>query len=164
MNLAELLKDSAYRLTQFKPAQIAALEASIALKDTAKAPTPYVTCLVRGKPVKLTPEEAVRQLFVIVLKDDLGYLNSIAGQYQVDQPFKGSSGQIELYPADITNFWCPELDLATQKKIDKLAQQSITLKAQSERLLEASKRAVEIAIEQDEAAGMACLANEGALT
>lgn len=32
-----------------------------------------VTCLVRGKPVKLTPEEAVRQLFIMVLKDDLGY-------------------------------------------------------------------------------------------
>lgn len=73
MNLAELLKDSAYKLTQFKPAQIAALEASITLKETAKALTPYVTCLVRGKPIKLTPEEAVRQLFVMVLKDDLGY-------------------------------------------------------------------------------------------
>lgn len=92
------------------------------------------------------------------------YLNSIAGQYQVDQHFKGSSGQIELYPTDIANFWCPELDIATQKKIDKLAQQSFTLKAQSERLLEAAKRSVEIAIEQDEAAGMAYLAREGALT
>ena len=38
------------------------------------------------------------------------------------------------------------------------------LKAQSERLLEAAKRAVEIAIEQGEAAGMAYLAREGALT
>lgn len=92
------------------------------------------------------------------------YLNSIAGQYQVDQHFKGSSGQIELYPSDIANFWCPELDIAIQKKIDKLAQQSFTLKAKSERLLEAAKRAVEIAIEQDEAAGMAYLAREEALT
>lgn len=73
MYLAELLKDSAYKLTQFKPAQITALEAGITLKTTDKATTPYVTCLVRGKPIKLTPEEAVRQLFVMVLKDDLGY-------------------------------------------------------------------------------------------
>ncbi len=73
MNLAELLKDSAYKLAQFKPAQVAALEAAITLKDTAKAPTPYVICLVRGKPVKLTPEEAVRQLYVMVLRDDHGY-------------------------------------------------------------------------------------------
>jgi type I restriction enzyme M protein len=73
MNLAGLLKDSAYKLAQFKPAQVAALEAAITLKDTAKAPTPYVICLVRGKPVKLTPEEAVRQLYVMVLRDDHGY-------------------------------------------------------------------------------------------
>lgn len=42
MNLAELLKDSAYRLTQFKPSQIAALEAGITQKDTGKALSLYV--------------------------------------------------------------------------------------------------------------------------
>ncbi len=88
------------------------------------------------------------------------YLNSIAGQMQVDQHFKGSSGQIELYPADIANFWCPEIAKSMQKKIDALAQSSFELKAKSERLLEAAKRAVEIAIEQDEAAGMAYLTRE----
>ena len=73
ITLAELLKDTAYKLTQFTPEQINALEASITIKDTGKKPVPYVNCLVRGKPIKLTPEEAVRQLFVMVLKDDLGY-------------------------------------------------------------------------------------------
>lgn len=73
ITLAELLKDSAYKLTQFKQAQIEALEASITMKETGKGLTPYVSCLVRGKPIKLTPEEAVRQLYVMVLKDDLGY-------------------------------------------------------------------------------------------
>jgi len=34
--LAELLKDSAYRLTQFKPAQIQALEAAITLKNSGE--------------------------------------------------------------------------------------------------------------------------------
>ena len=72
ISLAELLKDSAYKLTQFKPAQIQALEASITMKDTEKSSAPYVSCLVRGKPIKLTPEEAVRQLYVMVLKEDLG--------------------------------------------------------------------------------------------
>ena len=71
--LAELLKDSAYKLTQFKPAQINALESSIITKDSGKKPVAYVQCLVRGKPIKLTPEEAIRQLYVMVLKDDLGY-------------------------------------------------------------------------------------------
>lgn len=73
IKLSDLLRESAYKLTQFKPAQIQALEDSITAKETAKASVPYVTCLVRGKPVKLTPEEAVRQLFIMVLKDDLGY-------------------------------------------------------------------------------------------
>jgi type I restriction enzyme M protein len=73
ITLSDLLRDTAYKLTQFKPAQIQALEAGITMKDTGKNPTPYVTCLVRGKPIKLTPEEAMRQLYVMVLKDDLGY-------------------------------------------------------------------------------------------
>jgi hypothetical protein len=46
--IAELLKDSAYKLGQFKPAQIAALESSITLKESGKKTAPYVTCLVRG--------------------------------------------------------------------------------------------------------------------
>jgi len=73
LKLSDLLRDSAYKLTQFKPKQIQALEASISMKDTGKTSAPYVTCLVRGKPIKLTPEEAVRQLFIMVLRDDLGY-------------------------------------------------------------------------------------------
>jgi type I restriction enzyme M protein len=73
ITLAELLKDSAYKLTQFKAEQIKTLEVSITLKESSKKEVPYVTCLVRNKPIKLTPEEAVRQLYVMVLRDDLGY-------------------------------------------------------------------------------------------
>jgi type I restriction enzyme M protein len=84
VTLAELLKDSAYKLTQFKTAQIEALEASITMKDAGKNIAPYVTCLVRGKPIKVTPEEAVRQLYVMVLKDDLGYpINRLSLEYDV---------------------------------------------------------------------------------
>lgn len=68
-----LLRDSAYKLDRFKPAHIHALQASITIKDAAKKPAPYVTCLVRGKPIKPTPEEVIRQLYVMVLRDDLGY-------------------------------------------------------------------------------------------
>lgn len=72
-SIAELLKDSAYKLSQFKPEQISALESVITIKDAANKPAPYVTCSVRGKPIKLTPEEAIRQLYMMVLRDDLGY-------------------------------------------------------------------------------------------
>ena len=56
IKLSDLLRDSAYKLTQFNTAQIKALEASITVKESGKTATPYVTCLVRGKPIKLTPE------------------------------------------------------------------------------------------------------------
>jgi restriction endonuclease S subunit len=72
-----------------------------------------------------------------------------------------------LYPAisekDLLGLPIPNIPATVQANIATLVQQSFTLKAQSERLLEAAKRAVEIAIEQDEAAGMAYLAREGAL-
>ncbi len=73
IKLSDLLRDSAYKLTQFKAAQIQALEARITLKETAKIPAAYANCLVRGKPIKLTPEEIVRQLYLMVLIEDLGY-------------------------------------------------------------------------------------------
>jgi restriction endonuclease S subunit len=72
-----------------------------------------------------------------------------------------------LYPAisekDLLGLPIPAIPKATQNKIASLVQQSFSLKIQSERLLEAAKRAVEIAIEQDEAAGMAYLARENSI-
>ena len=87
ISLAELLKDSAYKLTQFKPAQIQALESSITMKDTGK---------------NLAP-------------------------------------------------------LANLSAIAALVQQTFSLKAESERLLDVTKRAVEIAIEESETAGFGYL-------
>lgn len=47
--------------------------------------------------------------------------------------------------------------METQTKIAALVQQSFALKAESETLLELAKRAVEMAIEEDEAAAMELL-------
>lgn len=65
--LTTILKDSNYRLTQFLPEDIEELEKSIFIKETKTAKVPYIKCLVRKKEIKLTPEEAVRQLFIRVL-------------------------------------------------------------------------------------------------
>jgi Type I restriction enzyme R protein N terminus (HSDR_N) len=101
ISLAELLKDSACKLSQFKPAQISALEAAITLKDAAKKPIPYVTCLVRGKPIKLTPEETVRQLYVMVLRDDLGYPVS-----RMEQEYGVTMGrEIGATSCGLSSFW-----------------------------------------------------------
>jgi len=73
MKLTELLKDSNYKLTQFQPEQIERLESKIILKDIRGNVTPYVNCFVRKKDIKLTPEEAVRQLYLIVLNEVYDY-------------------------------------------------------------------------------------------
>ncbi len=49
MNLAEILKDSDYKLSQFKNDEVAWLEQSIFLKSSSKGDVPYIKCLVRGK-------------------------------------------------------------------------------------------------------------------
>lgn len=73
MILSDILKDSNYKLTQFSPEQIVMFEKSINIKDIKGKDTAYVNCLVRKKEIKLTPEEAVRQLYVLVLRDNFGY-------------------------------------------------------------------------------------------
>ncbi|MEP4534964.1 MAG: N-6 DNA methylase [Cyclobacteriaceae bacterium] len=73
MKLIEILKDSNYNLAQFKQEQIDRLEKGIEVKEVRGKQTPYITCLVRDKSIKLTPEESVRQLYLMVLIDEYDY-------------------------------------------------------------------------------------------
>jgi type I restriction enzyme M protein len=73
MTIAEILKDSNYKLTQFNLVEIQNLENRITIKEVRGKETPYITCLVRKKDIKLTPEEAVRQLYILVLINDYDY-------------------------------------------------------------------------------------------
>ncbi|SDQ01219.1 type I restriction enzyme M protein [Mucilaginibacter sp. OK268] len=72
--LQKILKDSNYKLTQFTENHIQQLEQSIVLKDDKKGnKIPYAICSVRQREIKLTPEEVVRQLFLILLHAEYGY-------------------------------------------------------------------------------------------
>lgn len=74
MTLADILRNSNYKLSQFSTEKIKKLEESILLKQDKKGTDiPYVLCLVRKKEVRLTPEEIVRQLYIMVLHEDYGY-------------------------------------------------------------------------------------------
>lgn len=73
MTLAEILKDSNFKLTQFSADKIKTLEESIIIKDSKDKTVPYITCLIRKKEIKLTPEEVIRQLYIMVLTTDFGY-------------------------------------------------------------------------------------------
>lgn len=61
---------------------------------------------------------------------------------------------------EFSNLPIPKIDLTTQTNISELVQQSFTLKIEGERLLNVAKHAVEIAIQQDEFAGLAYIKME----
>lgn len=73
MNLSQILKDTSYKLSQFNDTHIEQIENTIFLKSNKNKDVPYIKCLVRKKDIKLTPEEAVRQLYLLKLHHDYGY-------------------------------------------------------------------------------------------
>jgi type I restriction enzyme M protein len=73
MNLADILKDSNYKLSQFKQEEVDWLEKSIFIKQTKKGETPYINCLIRKKDIQLKPEEVIRQLYLKVLLERYQY-------------------------------------------------------------------------------------------
>ena len=80
-------------------------------------------------------------------------LNSKLVQMQAE---RDAGGSIILHwrVSEIENVVVPVIDYSIQKQIADLVEESFHLKKQSEQLLETAKRAVEIAIEQDEAAAL----------
>ena len=72
--LSQILKDSNYKLTQFSESKTKTLENKITTKENKSGKQDfYTTCLIRKKEIKLTPEEIIRQLYLIYLTQDLGY-------------------------------------------------------------------------------------------
>lgn len=80
-------------------------------------------------------------------------LNSKLVQMQAE---RDAGGSIILHwrVSEIENVVVPVIDYAKQEKIAALVEESFALRQQSENLLEVAKRAVEIAIEQDETAAL----------
>lgn len=73
MNLNELFKNTDYEGTIFSDQDKAVLEARIFTKTVKSVEVPYVKCIIREKDIKLTPEEAVRQLYTQMLISKYGY-------------------------------------------------------------------------------------------
>ena len=82
------------------------------------------------------------------------YLSCLPGKKQI---IKWSNGgvQPEINQPSLSQILVPVVDADTQKQIRENILKSRRLRQESGRLLEVAKRAVEIAIEQDEAAGLA---------
>ncbi len=76
-------------------------------------------------------------------------INSIIGRLQTEK-YSAGSAQLELYPKDLDEFIIPVIDDKIQKTIADKIQQSFALRSRSHQLLEVAKKAVEIAIEENE--------------
>jgi type I restriction enzyme M protein len=103
MNLTDLFKDSNYKLTQFSAEQIEQLEKLITIKESKGKDAPYMTCHVRKKEIRLNPEEAIRQLYVMVLRDDFGYpIERMELEYVVSLGREKKRADIVIFDKDIT--------------------------------------------------------------
>lgn len=71
--LSTLFKDSSYSSSIFSEEVIHAIESKIYTKVIKGEDIPYIVCQVRNKEIKLTPEEAIRQLYIYRLVKDYGY-------------------------------------------------------------------------------------------
>lgn len=104
----------------------------------------------------LRPSSALDPVYLAI------FLNSLAGQLQVDQRLRGSSGQIELYPTDIAEFQVWVAPESLQLKIRHMVERGFAQRQVATRLLDAAKHAVEIAIEHSESAALRHLSQETA--
>lgn len=76
MTLNELFKNTNYNDALFSKEACRVIEDAIFLKNIKGKDIPYITCISRKKEVKLTPEEAVRQLYLYKLIHDYHYPES----------------------------------------------------------------------------------------
>ena len=83
-------------------------------------------------------------------------LNSIVGKLQAERDAGGSIIQ-HWKPSEIENVIIPKLPMPIQEQIASKVQESFALRKESKRLLDLAKHAVEVAIEQGEAAAMKLL-------
>jgi len=80
-------------------------------------------------------------------------LNSMVGRLQTRKLISGSA-QAELYPNDMEHFLVPFITPQKQQQISALVQQSHVEERQASTLLSTAKRAIQIAIEEDETKAM----------
>lgn len=110
-----------------------------------------ITAVVDGHVAIIRPKEGLDPIFLGL------YLNALPGQLQTEQGWTGSSGQIELRRDIVENYVVWKPDMKIQTRIHKLVENAYNAEQESKRLLELSKRAVEVAIEKGESKGMKVL-------
>ena len=72
-NIVDFLKNSNYENTIFSDEIKKEIENKIFYKSSSKGETPYISCIIRKKEIKLSPEELIRQLYLLKLIKEYGY-------------------------------------------------------------------------------------------
>ncbi len=96
MKLKDIFKYTSYDDTLFSEDAIITVESAAYMKFVKGIEIPYIKCLVRDKEIKLTPEEAVRQLFIYKLIHEYNYPTD---RIQLETPIHFGR---EIKRADIT--------------------------------------------------------------
>lgn len=96
ISLNDFFKSTFYADTLFSEHTISMVESAVFMKSVKGMETPYIRCFVREREIKLTPEEAVRQLYIYKLMHEYGYP---AERIQLETPIHFGR---EIKRADIT--------------------------------------------------------------
>jgi restriction endonuclease S subunit len=83
------------------------------------------------------------------------FLQSLAGQLQIERWITGATGQLHLYPRDVEKFIIPVLPEAQQLRFEKIANKARQVRQEAKQLLEDAKRRVEQMILGEDASHVA---------
>ena len=129
----------------------------------SKDATPGIAYYLNEPPPKMIPSGGILRLKNKTSKTNDEYLtlvlNSVLTKEQANQAV-GGSVILHWRPDQVKNTAIPILPDEIQTKIQQKVTESFALRKQSRRLLECAKRAVEVAIEQDENTALLCLEKE----
>lgn len=103
MILTNILKDSNYKLTQFTPELIKTFENLVFEKEVRGKKAYYVKCGIRNKEIKLSPEEVIRQLYILTLTGKYQYpKNRMELEYSVSFGREKKRADIVIFDKDRT--------------------------------------------------------------
>ena len=126
----------------------------------SKDATPGIAHYLEGQPGRMIPSGGILRLKRKSDKVNDEYLtltlNSMLTQEQVNRDV-GGSVILHWRPDQVADTLIPILPQARQSEIQRMVAKATELRKESKRLLECAKRAVEIAIEQDEVTASAWL-------
>jgi len=129
----------------------------------SKDATPGIAHYLDEKPRKMIPSGGILRLKNKSDRINNEYLtlvlNSILTKEQINRDV-GGSVILHWRPDQVKETVIPILAEERQTEIQQKVTESFSLRKQSKHLLECAKRAVEIAIEQDEQTAIKCLENE----